>query len=169
MTGDIKIELTITAEAVQALFSLLNLKESVNLVDTTTASTKESNKESIKNSVNNTHYDVDVVANKLSIGKANRVEEESVYPPTKEEIEEYARKKGYKIATKDEEGFNPNRFYLYYSRLGWCSKNGVSIVKTWRETIDYWMTNNVSNSAQAVDKTKREELKATHPFTPTEF
>ena len=161
MTGDIKIELTITAEAVQALFSLLNLKESVNLVDTTTASTKESNKESIKDSINNTHYDVDVVANKPSIGKVNRVEEESVYPPTKEEIEEYAKERGYKLDT--------NRFYLYYSRLGWCNKNGVSIIKTWKETIDYWMTNNVSNSAQAVDKTKREELKATHPFTPTEF
>ena len=178
MTGDINVNITITADAVQAFFSLLGLvkesreesteeeskEESVNLVvNTTTSTALESN-----NNINNNHYDDVVVANKYSsnnrLDKLSNDSTDIVYPPTKEDITDYVLEKGYTL--------DVNRFYLYYSRLGWCNKNGVSIIRTWKETIDYWMTNNVSNTGvalQPVDKNNREALKATRQFIPTEF
>ena len=177
MTGDINVNITITAEAVQAFFALLGIKESreestkeeskekesVNLVVHHTSSSSSSEREN--NNINNTHYDDDVVAIKPT---NNHVANESsnndyVYPPTKEEVTDYVLSKGYTL--------DVNRFYAYYSRLGWATKTGVSIIKTWKETLDGWMTNGHSNTSTLgpVDKNNREALKATHPFIPTEF
>ena len=180
MTGDVKIELTITAEAVEKLFSLLGLlKESREETREETSPTplKEENKgEKKESNISSCNYVDDVVvaskpaikpiasnlANKVSNSSVN--DDDVIHPPTKEEITEYVNYKGYKL--------NVDRFYLYYSRLGWCNKAGVSIIKTWKEQIDCWMSNDVSKKEtvmQPVDKSTREALKATHPFVPTEF
>ena len=177
MTGDINVTITITADAVQTLLSLLGLSK-----ESREESTKEESKErestdlvlhhtssTENNNINNNNYVVDddvashlsssnVVANTPSNNRA-------VYPPTKEEVAEYIKSKGYDV--------DPNRFYTYYTRLGWATKSGTSIITTWKETLDGWMTNGRSNTSssaiQPIDKNNREALKATHPFTPTEF
>lgn len=179
MTGDIKIELTITAEAVQALFSLLGLKESRQETreETSPIPLKEENKGESKESNISSCYvddDVGVVAIKPAIkpianNSSNKVNNSSIdntdlYPPTMDEIKDYAESKGYDL--------NAYRFFTYYSRLGWCDKFGNPVIPVWKETIDYWMHNDVAKkeaSVQPVDKSKRVELRATHPFTPTEF
>lgn len=191
MTGDVKIELTITAEAVEKIFSLLGLlKESREETREKTTEeippitpkedNKKENKEEKKES-NISSYVVDgdccnndLIAIKPAIkpiannssNKVNNspIDNTDVYPPTMDEIKEYAESKGYDL--------NAYRFFTYYSRLGWRDKFGNPVIPVWRETIDYWMHNEVAKKEavmQPVDKSKREELRATHPFTPTDF
>ena len=184
MTGDIKLEITITAEAVQALFSLLGLAEKReestkeeskekatdssslnNLSDTAYIHTTSSSNNNINNNIVNDDAVVDVAINP----SINHV---VVNHPTMGEVKEYIEEKKYDI--------NPYRFFTYYSKRGWKDKAGNDIREIWKDTMDYWMHNGVSNDNMPntsklekgipeVDKTKREELKATHPFTPTEF
>lgn len=184
MNEGIKIELTITADAVKALFDLLGLS-----VERREESPKEESKESQlptsthtnplftfiqassdNNNINNNIHDDDVnVANPLSNGKTDIVNEkvtDSVaIPPTMEEVSEYIREKGYDV--------NPYRFFTYYSRRGWTTKAGAPMAGCWKETLDSWMTNGNTNTSSVcilpVDKNNREALKATHPFIPTEF
>ena len=189
MTGDIKLEITITAEAVQAIFSLLGLTEKRE------ESTKEESKEKVTDSsslnpstdkvadlsdtayihtasasnnnyINNNSFNdaVDVAIQPSNSHVAN--------PPSMGEVKEYIEEKKYDV--------NPYRFFTYYSKRGWKDKNGNDIRESWKETIDYWMHNGVSNNNMPntsklqkeippVDKESREALKATHPFVPTEF
>lgn len=180
MTGDVKIELTITADAVEKFFSLLGLlKESREGTREESSPTplKEENKgESKESNISSCYVDDDdgVIAIKpankpIANNSSNKVSNSSidntdVYPPTMDEIKEYAESKGYDL--------NAYRFFTYYSRLGWRDKWGNPVIPVWRETIDYWMHNDVAKkeaAMQPVDKSKREELRATHPFTPTDF
>lgn len=191
MTGDVKIELTITADAVERLFSLLGfLKERTEETRekrteeippiTPKEDNKKENKEDKKESnISSCYVDGDSCSNDLIAIKpaikpiannsSNKVNNSSinntdVYPPTMDEIKEYAESKGYDL--------NAYRFFTYYSRLGWCDKFGNPVIPVWKETIDYWMNNDIAKkeaAMQPVDKSKRVELRATHPFTPTDF
>lgn len=182
MTGDVKIELTITAEAVEKIFSLLGLlKESREETreESSPLPLKEENKgEKKESNISSCYYvdgDVGVEANKPAIKPianniANKVSNSSntdstgLYPPTVEEIDEYAKSKNYDL--------NAYRFFAYYSKRGWCDKNGNRVIPVWKETIDYWMHNEIAKkdaAMQPVDKENREALRATHPFTPTDF
>ena len=169
MTGDIKLELTITAEAVEAFFSLLGLvkesreestkeesKEIVNSLSIRTSSTASPSNNNINNNIVNDGVDVAIKPS---------IQHVVANPPTMEEVKEYITEKKYNI--------NPFRFFTYYSRRGWVDKGGNDIRESWKETMDYWMNNGVSNNSSIaippVDKDSREALKATHPFIPTEF
>ena len=187
MTGDVKIELTITADAVEKFFSLLGLlkerteetrektTEEIPPITPKEDNKKENKEEKKESNISSCYVDGDdVIAIKSAIkpianNSSNKVNNSSidntdVYPPTMDEIKEYAESKGYDL--------NAYRFFTYYSRLGWCDKFGNPVIPVWRETIDYWMNNDIAKkdaAMQPVDKSKRVELRATHPFTPTDF
>ena len=169
MTGDIKLEITITAEAVQTIFSLLGLTEKRE------ESTKEESKETILNGLSSLNSLASTTATASNNIKNNIVNDDAVVVaniPSMGEVKEYIEEKKYDV--------NPYRFFTYYSKRGWKDKAGNDIRESWKETIDYWMHNGVSNNNMPntsklqkeippVDKESREALKATHPFVPTEF
>lgn len=187
MTGDIKLEITITAEAVDRIFSLLGLREEKREeTSSPTPPTKEERKEESQftfSSDNVQHHTeknisnisvVDDVVKAITPAITHNVVATSVdedllskelKPPTKEDVIRYIVQHNYTV--------DPDRFYYYYSNLGWKRKDGVSILGSWRETIDSWTKNGRTNTAtqtmMPVDKNNREALKATHPFVPTEF
>ena len=169
MTGDIKLEITITAEAVQTIFSLLGLTEKRE------ESTKEESKETILNGLSSLNSLASTTATASNNINNNIVNDDAVVVaniPSMGEVKEYIEEKKYDV--------NPYRFFTYYSKRGWKDKAGNDIRESWKETIDYWMHNGVSNNNMPntsklqkeippVDKESREALKATHPFVPTEF
>ena len=175
MTGDIKIEITITAETIDRILSLLGIKEtreekkeaSPSPIPPTPSERKEESKENTaqqhtrNNISNNIMHDVDAVAINPAIPHNAASSANVIYPPTRDEVAEYIQSKGYLV--------DANRFYTYYSRLGWCNKAGVSIIAHWKETLDSWTTNGNSNMTTPIGMSSREVLKATHPFIPTEF
>ena len=186
MTGDIKLEITITAEAVDRILSLLGLREEKREeTSSPTPPTKEERKEESQYtfSSNNIRHHTDNSNNNISsvvgdvvkaINPASTlcnnvsVDEDllskELKPPTKEDVVRYIVQHNYTV--------DPDRFYYYYSNLGWKKKDGTSILGSWRETIDSWTKNgrtNATATTMPVDKNNREALRATHPFTPTEF
>lgn len=186
MTGDIKLEITITAEAVDRILSLLGLREEKREeTSSPTPPTKEERKEesqytfssndirhhtdSNNNNISSVVGDVVKAINPSStLNVVTSVNEDllskELKPPTKEDIIRYIVQHNYTV--------DPDRFYYYYSNLGWKRKDGTSILGSWRETIDSWTKNGRTNATlttMPIDKNNREALKATHPFTPTEF
>lgn len=63
-------------------------------------------------------------------------------PPTLQEVEEYAKEKGYSLDCE--------YFWDYWESVGW--KRGKSTMKDWRATLRNWVRRDTSNSKKAQPK-----------------
>ena len=161
MPNEVKIELTITKEAVEAFFnglSALMARESKE------ESTREEKKE------NDTFCVCSVVVDEdnTSIDKHNttttHTQNTNNTEPTFDDIKQYIWSKNYSL--------DANRFYNYYKNNGWKTKNGNVMIERWKEYIDNWASNEFSSNkalrAMGAGVTV-EERRARHPFEPSDL
>ena len=165
MPNEVKLEITITKEAVETFFSMLS--SLFPLRESREESTKEENKEITPNSNTTTTTTTSLRDNnKTIISDVDDVDvnnnhsiEDEILPPTLEDINNYITTKGYKMDGK--------RFFMYYKGLGWKTKGGTPIICCWKEYIDSWMNNGIRNQVNIKDPKTVEERRKAHPFEPS--
>lgn len=161
MPNEVKIELTITKEAVEAFFNGLSALMSR---ESKEESTREKKKE------NDTFCVCSVVVDEdnTSIDKHNTTttytQNTNNTEPTLDDIKQYIWSKNYSL--------DANRFYNYYKNNGWKTKNGNVMIERWKEYIDNWASNEFSSNkalrAMGAGVTV-EERRARHPFEPSDL
>jgi len=175
MPNEVKIELTITKEAVEAFFnglSALMTRESKE------ESTREEKKEndtfcvcSVVVDEDNTSIDNHNTTVMHSNVDSHNTTTTTTYTqntnntePTLDDIKQYIWSKNYSL--------DANRFYNYYKNNGWKTKNGNVMIERWKEYIDNWASNEFSSNkalrAMGAGVTV-EERRARHPFEPSDL
>lgn len=86
--------------------------------------------------------------NFLALYKMMDVDMSPEYKPTIDEIAEYITANGLKL--------DANRFYDYYEKSDWTTKNGTA-VHEWRKKVDEWAKRQEIKSKKSDDSRKRSQ------------
>ena len=170
----VKLEITITREAVEALIEGLASLFPLNR-ESKEESTKEESKEinspitqatttATKTSNNTVVIEPVAYSNNISPVAYNNNLSTDNNEPTLEAIRQYIEEKGYRL--------DANRFYSYYRNNSWKTKIGNTILGRWRQYVDDWAKSERVNTSPNKDIRKgitQEEWDRTHPFVPTDF
>ena len=83
----------------------------------------------------------------IEIEKERKEKRKRFIPPTQEEVEEYAKEKGYTV-------FSAERFIAYYESNGW--KVGRNPMKNWRAAVSGWAARDKGEAKTKLDRSPQD-------------